>query len=308
MFINRKLKVVLFVTKFNIMYRRVTLLIVYLLFLTTYCSSQSVKKSWQKVLKNCGRTETFGKYSLFFGPSNTIGLGSVWRKTENKGYSPRFELEDLISDSTQRARIIKRGQVTETCKTLRDVEWTSRSSIPFLGKIFKLDGEVSAQLNKARRTTLSVDNLSLDVIKELPFELAIKNITEKDNDNPYVKDLLLNENRLLVTKAYRLTGMEVKLDFDPEVIDSLKSKYPEGAQIKLGGENGLDVSFNFKAANQLTLKLPNEVYIVGELARISKGGTIQLTSSSTIKFRLKPIKVDEEASIGPIEGLVEAEE
>jgi hypothetical protein len=262
--------------------------------------AQNAKKAWAKVLKSCGSSQIVGKEVIFFGPSNTIGLGSVWRKVNRGGYNPRFELADLVPDPAARQEIIKLGQKSERCEAGKSTNWNVGASLPFVGPIFGMTG-IEADLRKARRATVTAENLALDVIKEVQFESAIRSLAATDPNNRFLKDLLGNEERLLVTKAYRITGLIVKLDYDPKLLENLKEKYPNGASIKLGGEKGVEASFNYGSESSLTLKLPQEVYIAGEFSRITDQGTINLNDPSQLGIQLIPVKVDTNAVAGPIE-------
>lgn len=281
------------------MYKRICICFLALV-VSNLAISQNIKKNWIKVLKGCSASEIFGKETIFFGPSNTIGLGSIWRKNANKGYNPRFELSELVPDESSRKLIIKLGEKSGECVASKNLAWTSKIDLPFIGKIFGLTG-VSAELRKARRTTITVENLALDVIKEVPFEQAVRELAKKDSQNIFLNDILSNPGRLLITKAYRLTGLVVKLDYDPKLLEELKTKYPDKASINIGGEKGLNVEFNYSSATELTLKLPNDVYIAGEFSRITEKGTINLEDPSTIRLELTPVKVDPEGTAGKIE-------
>ena len=104
-----------------------------------------------------------------------------------------------------------------------------------------------------------------------------------------------------MTKAYRIKGLEVKLDYDPELLKQLKDKYPEGGSVTIGGDKGLKVGFNYSGVSTLTVKLPTNVYIAGEFSRI-QGGTVGLTGEGVpLKVKFKPEKVNANTSIGQLE-------
>jgi len=275
------------------------LLALLLVFCIQELKAQNLKKEWMKVLQACNAGQTFGNETVFFGPSNSIGIGSVWRKTDSKGYNPRFELSDIVIDSTVRKSIIKRGVTTSQCAPNKNNAWESSISVPVLGPIFNLTG-LDLLLHKARKTTISVENLAVDMVKEVPFEQAIAALAKKDPQNPYILDIFNNPGRLVVTKAYRLTGMSIKLDYDPKDLDSLKTKYPTGGSITLGGDKGIKVEFSYKSTTDVTIKLPAEVYIAGEFSRLING-TINLNSGSKPSVQLIKVKLDPQASIGKIE-------
>lgn len=257
---------------------------------------------WKRIVKSCGGAQIVGSNVLFLGPSNTIGLGSVWRKTNTGGYNPRFELSSLVADEATRQQIIKLGQKTEMCKGTSNNKWNFGVSLPFVGGIFGLTG-IDADLRRARRATVTADSVALDVILEVPFEVAIKKLRAKDPEDPFLVDLLTNPDRLLVSKAYRITGMAMTFDYDPKLLEELKGKYPEGFSVNIGGEKGLKVGFNYSSESSLTLKLPSEVYVAGEFSKITTNGTINLGESTNLNVRLRPVRVSPNTSVGKVEPL-----
>lgn len=280
--------------------QKTTIIFLLLLSFQNIVFAQNAKREWSRILKSCGSTQLFGNETLFFGPSNTIGIGSVWRKGDDKSYNARFELSDIITDSVVIKKVIKYGQKSNQCSTVRNVTWSAQISFPFLGSIFGQTG-LGAEFHKAKRTTISVDNLALDVIKEVPFEVALKSIAAKDPKNEYLLDIINNPGRLIVTKAYRLTGLTVKLDYDPKDLDSLKQKYPNGGSITIGGDKGIKLGFNYSTTSEVTIKLPAEIYIAGEFSKLTANGTINLNDSANIGFDLTPIKLQAGEKIGKLE-------
>src|SRR4051794_17163930 len=66
-----------------------------------------VRDAWNAVLRNCAVNGTISKTGIFFGISNTIGAGSVWRSLEHGGYGLRFELSDAFPDAQTRQKLLK---------------------------------------------------------------------------------------------------------------------------------------------------------------------------------------------------------
>ncbi len=89
----------------------------------SFVKGQDVGKAWKSVFKNCSSADIMGDNILFFGPSNKIGLGSVWRKNSSGGYNPRLELSSLIKDENEQNKIIKPGEKTATCTGGKSTKW-----------------------------------------------------------------------------------------------------------------------------------------------------------------------------------------
>jgi len=101
-----------------------------------------------------------------------------------------------------------------------------------------------------------------------------------------------------------LTGLKVTLDYDPKQLDSLKNKYPTGASISIGGNKGIKLSFDYKSSRELTIALPQDVYIAGELSQISQNGTINLSDKNAFPdIHLLQVKVDPDATVGTVENI-----
>jgi hypothetical protein len=257
--------------------------------IATPAKAQDTDNAWKRVIKSCAKTSIVGKEVLFFGPSNTIGLGSVWRKTNSGGYNPRFEFADLIPDEVMRKGIIKLGERVEKCEASKDTKWNLNVGLPFIGKIFKTD--IAADFRKARKATVIAEGVALDVIKEVPFEQAINTLIAKNPDDPYLKDLF-DSNRLLIIKGYRFSGLAVKLNYDPKLLEELKGKYPEGANVNIGGEKGLNVGINYSGESNVIVTLPGEVYIAGEFSRLEYGRISGFSGPPSIRLRLETVRID----------------
>jgi hypothetical protein len=262
--------------------------------------AQDIDSAWKRVIKSCAKSQIVGPDVLFFGPSNTIGLGSVWRKTDTGGYNPRFEFSDLIPDAETRKGIIKLGETLKECEKAKSKKWNLGVGLPFIGRIFGPTG-IESDFRNARRVTVTADAVALDVIKEVPFEQAIKTLLAKNPNDPYVKDLL-DPNRLIIVKGYRLSGLTVKLDYDPQQLEELKGKYPEGGSVNIGGEKGLNVAFNYSGDSHLTVKLPADVYIAGEFSTLFNGQLKSFNTIPDIHFQFEPVRINTRGgTIGPID-------
>ena len=81
---------------------------VLILWTTSHGMAQgNVKDAWMKVFKNCSDAQMVYKKNLvFFGPSNTIGLGSIWKKAPDGGYNARYSFEDLIPNAEARNFVV----------------------------------------------------------------------------------------------------------------------------------------------------------------------------------------------------------
>jgi len=254
--------------------------------------AQDIGTAWKLILKNCAGSKIVGKDVLFFGASNKIGLGSVWRKTGSNGYNPRFEFSELIPAEETRNRIIKLGETINYCEGGENTKWNFRLGLPVVFKILGHTG-LETDFRRAKQASVIVEAVALDVIKEVPFQEEIRNLLKRDPTNPYAKDLLAKD-RLLVIKSFRITGFAVRFDYDPKLLEELKGKYPEGGSVSIGGEKGLTAAFNYSGDSHLTIKLKSDAYIAGEFARVRvQPGKqdVKLSKDSGIPIFVQPIKI-----------------
>ena len=271
--------------------------------LTCFVSSskaQDIKKAWHEVLSSCSHSDVFGNNVVFFGPSNTIGLGSVWRKSGST-YNPRFQLSDLIPDDAIRGKVIQLGVPLTQCTGNHTAGWSASLGLPMV-PLFAAATGVDIQLDQARQITVGVDKLSLDVLMEVPFDAAVSTRKQQAGlTDPYLRDLFARD-RLIMNKAYRITGMTVTADYSPDQLKDLKTKYPEGATVKLGGDKGATASFGYKGTSTLTLKLSTDVYIAGELAKLA-GGSTALTGNviAPVKASFEPVALSPAATVGKVD-------
>lgn len=255
--------------------------------------AQDIGTVWKLILRSCAGSEIVGKDVLFFGPSNKIGLGSVWRRTKSEGYNPRFEFSELIPAEETRNRIIKLGETIKHCEGGQDTKWNFKLGLPLVFKILGHTG-VETDFRKAKQAWVIVDTVALDVIKEVPLQEEINNLLKRDPANPYAKALLAPDS-LLIIKSFRITGFAVRLDYDPKLLEEMKGKYPEGGSVSVGGDKGLTAAFNYSGDSHLTVKLNSEAYIAGEFARLKvKPGKpdVRLSKDSRLPILVQPVKIN----------------
>jgi hypothetical protein len=254
--------------------------------------AQDIGSAWKLILKNCIGSQIVGKDVLFFGASNKIGLGSVWRKTGSKGYNPRFEFSELIPAEEARNRIIKLGETIKYCEGGEGTKWNFKLGLPVVLKILGHTG-LETDFRRAKQASVIVEAVALDVIKEVPLQEEIRNLLKRDPTNPYAKDLLA-ENRLLVIKSFRITGFAVRLDYDPKLLEELKGKYPEGGSVSIGGDKGLTAALNYSGDSHLTVKLNSDAYLAGEFARVKvqpDKQDVNVTKDSRLPIFIQPVKI-----------------
>ena len=60
-------------------------------------------KTWRDIIEKCNPTQEIGKETLFFGVSNLIGPGSMWRRANDKSIRLVYELSDGFPNAPDQA-------------------------------------------------------------------------------------------------------------------------------------------------------------------------------------------------------------
>src|SRR4051812_9452054 len=86
-----------------------------LVLLAAHASSlhaQSAGDIYKKILSHCAKSDEIGKDTIFFGVSNSLGPGSVWRReSDDKSIRLRFELSDAFPQSTDQQKLFVSNQM-----------------------------------------------------------------------------------------------------------------------------------------------------------------------------------------------------
>src|SRR5258708_908582 len=121
---------------------------VFICLISIAATAQTAESAWKHAFRQCGKSELSGKRVLFFGTSNTTGIGSVWRKSDSS-YNLRFDLPKLVPDASKRAGLIALGTAPTECSGLHTGGLALALSLPFL-EVFSNQTGFSASWNNAK--------------------------------------------------------------------------------------------------------------------------------------------------------------
>lgn len=250
------------------------------------CKHDDVSAAWYEVLKKCVSADQLGSKLVYFGPSNNIGPGALWRKADDGGLFVRYVLRDAIPDEEQRGALIIPGEEAN-CKGTAKSSWSLKPSLLVETKAAPITGELALDLNRARSVTVAVHNWSLDQIKEGPFETWLR----RNPENAYVLDAT-RDSRLVLERAVRVLGFSTTLEFSRNDALELKAKYSGPA---LGtGQLGIGLGAKWTGDTTLELTSTKNIYIAGELVSL-KGGRFGILSGGKSGGTLF-----EKADLGPV--------
>ena len=246
--------------------------------------TSSVREAWNKVLNTCASSDLLGKNVIYFGPSNNVGPGSVWRKNANGSY----ELRRLTPTTEKWRGIIKPG-TRSTCLNMEMASWSANSKLLLESRLAPIEGELAGLLSKATEVTVKIDGWSLDQLIEGPFEDIVFSLPSQDK---YRKDLLA-DNRLIITKSVRIKGFVTDLKFSKEDALKLKVKLTSHLTRRLGNY-GIDVKANSLSDNVLRVTSSEEFYIAGEFGKFTPSG-FALGGST---YSIEPVSIIGDPPVG----------
>src|SRR5262249_16346490 len=135
--------------------------IVVMLSAATQAFAEDASIAWRRILQKCAASDTLGKQAFFFGVSNSIGPGSVWRFADDKSIRLRFELSDAFPAEAQRAILVKSNPIAR-CAGDSTSNWDLKLSLPFATRAIPLAGNIAATLGHAKKITVSVSGFAID--------------------------------------------------------------------------------------------------------------------------------------------------
>jgi hypothetical protein len=223
------------------------------------------RDAWKKILSKCASTDKIGSDAIFFGASNTIGPGSVWRKKDDGSYVVMFELSDIFPQQGDRDKILHPNNVA-TCQGTNSSSWEVKGQLPFEGGSTPVSGDLSVDLKKASKTTVTVNGWSTVDLKETPWKAAVNGLPD---DNAFKKDVFA-DNRYLAETAVFVSGLTASFEFSTDLATTLNVKYPNGKTIKIGGD-GLSLQVNWTSDTTLALTSPGDFYIMAAYSQLQNG-------------------------------------
>ncbi len=235
------------------------LLIITALFTLILAGCQATARdAWVEVIKKCAEAQTIDEDKLlYFGPSNTIGPGSLWRKdTQGKGYGLRMVNEDL----SENKKIVHKD-TPALCKGQSVTGTDLGAKLSFTSELSPVSAEVKADFKRAKSISAKAGEIRWFTVQEKPFEDYIH---ELPDSNPLKEDIN-QENRLVMRRALMVSGYSAKIKFDASAAAELEGKYSGTLPAELVGDLGAGISASWRDGTTLVLESKAPFFIVGEL-------------------------------------------
>jgi len=232
-------------------------LAVVMLLVLAACRPTDARAIWKDGIKKCATTDLIGPDVLYFGPSNTLGPGTVFERFSTGGIQESHLLPSYINPPDP---VISPNPGTFACTSDRAAKMNLSAEVP-LDAVLPIGAAAAAHLKKARSVKVWADELQWVALltgpyKEKVIALPATHTVRKD----------LEAGHLVLSRALRVKGLKAELEFSSDVGADVKAAVPSvsGAKdIKLGGA--------WDGTTKLTISAASDFFIAGEL-REWKGG------------------------------------
>ncbi|KRB79688.1 hypothetical protein ASE00_18395 [Sphingomonas sp. Root710] len=226
------------------------------------CGGVNSKTAWNDVLKHCANSSLNGKKILYFGPTNAVGPGSIWRKDDKGVFRLRYDLSQMPKPQGFTGPYAPTGcdgQVSTNFKLGLDASLDVKV----------VSAAVKNDLSKARSVTAKAESISWVPIAEGPFENYVRALPVGDS----VKDDVLNNQRYILTRALKVSGFSTEMTFSSEVATDLKAKYPDGPLPGgVAGSVSGGLSLSWSTTGTLKITSTDDFYIAGEFQQFKADG------------------------------------
>lgn len=216
---------------------------------------------WKILLHECMQNDLF-QDPTYLGLSNTLGVGSVYSKSDNLW---EWDLNKLL-DSTQRSEVITYGQ-PQPCgyiqNTSKDFGIFLAANIPSIG----IDAELALAIKNQKDISVKIDGWEIDNLIVGEFEDLLKNSTSPKlvafrND-------LVHKKFYIVSKVVRVTGFSALVSLDTELSDSLSIQLKNGIVHNIGSYGAL-VKFEYASKTQIKISSIGSFVVFAEFIKSKK--------------------------------------
>ncbi len=218
---------------------------------------QDSRQAWIDILNSCAKSQLIGKDVLYFGASNEIGPGSIWRQNSDGSIRLRYELSDLVPDSAQQKALIHPNN-SVSCGGNSASKWEVQLGLQFDGSVAPVSADVSLDLKRADNVTVSVTGFAIDELKEGPYETMIR-------ADDALQDEFTAADRVIVENAVRIEGFSANFKFSKSIAEGLKGKYT-GQSVALQGAN---LQSQWSNDTTLTMKTPGSFYLLAAFGKLT---------------------------------------
>jgi hypothetical protein len=213
------------------------------------CKTPDVRQSYSDVIERCAASDLNGPNVLFFGPSNAVGAGSIWRKDANGVFHLRYDLSQMPDPKNFYA-----PATASSCSgsALNNVVFGANASLD----VKPVSGELKADFKNARTVEAKANSIAWIPVAEGPYKEYVNGLPAASG----VRTDLMAGDKYVLTRALKVEGFETTLEFSHDIAASLKAS---GIGIGAGSAGG-GLNASWTGDNKLTLTSSGPFYIAGE--------------------------------------------
>lgn len=238
----------------------------------------TARDAWASTFENCGESDVIPADAVYFGPSNPVGPGSVWRRTPSGSLNLRWLPSDL---ALRPSDVIVPGKEI-TLKRVTNSKNNAHVGLLLRSALSATDPRLDALLANAHDTDVSIRAFQVDQLNEGPFEQAVRSL---DKTSPFLSDIQRAERFVMVT-GVKVTGFEVTAHFSSQ--NRLDIAYAMQIEQLTSTSLGAALTMNWTDESTLKISTKDAFYIAGELARIDPSGALGATTSAPMLIRANP--------------------
>lgn len=224
-------------------------------------NAQDAKSFWTDFIKKCASNETVGSGTLYLGPTNNLGAGTLWRKASAKSWRAVREFDDKVIAAGKRKDIVKDGSDV-SCAGNKKTTSHFNPTLVLQSLLAPITGKFSLDMAKAKSVTVSADSYAWDQLLEGPFRDSFNDYSQQYRKDVVAPDIFV-EGRVL-----RVKNIVAELTFDKKTAAELAATYKPGANQEVGA----GLKGEWTAAGNLLLKAPGTSYLVVEMYDYNETG------------------------------------
>lgn len=218
---------------------------------------RDARAAWNDLLKQCAVSDVLSAKVLFFGVSNQIGPGSIWRQMPEGGFALRWIVKDPPIGPV--------SQKPGTCSGDTKKTFQASAGLQLDNAAIPVGGDLKTEFQRAKSITIKPTAFQWFDVIEGEYENFIR--TKAD---PKIREDMTPANaRLVMGRALQIQGFSAELVFDSSTGLDVKGKVQEGAlPITNLGFNG---TAKWVGNEHLTITTQDPAYLAGELRKYNGG-------------------------------------
>jgi hypothetical protein len=249
------------------------------LLLLAGCGASDARAIWQDAIKKCATNDLLGPDVFYFGPSNSLGPGTVFQAFATGGTQESHLLNSYVP---QPSSVISPDPRSFTCQADKAGKFGVTAEVP-LDAVLPVGAAAGGHLKRARTVKVWADELTWVSLLTGPYKAAVTGLPEQNQ----VRQDITKNGHLVLSRALLVKGLKAELEFSSDVGADVKAAVPS-----VSGEKDIKLGSSWEGTTKLTITGASAFYIAGELRKWEGGlaagdiGTLQ-TGVAGILYRGK---------------------